>query len=211
MALTVHVYLLPDVKWVTVTGDAEPDFERVAPPLLDSHVASYPVTALPLSAPGVNETFSEPGTTLTAVACVGAPGEPTITEADGADAGPVPRAFVAFAVHVYLFAVVTPVTVNGDTVPVLVRVTPPLLDAHLAVKPVIALPLLAPALNDTFSGPVALVVEPGTALTPVGAPGGLAVTVTGADAPLGVLSPAELTATTRRRYVPGASRTTSER
>jgi len=198
VARTVHVYRLPAVKCATVIGEAVPVFERVAPPLDETHAAVYPVIALPLFAPGVNLTFSEPAATLTAVTCVGAAGAPTIAAADGSLAGPVPRAFVARTVHVYRLPVVKLVTVNGDAVPVFVWVAPPLFDAHLAVNPVIALPLRAPALNDTFSGPVALVVEPGTAFTSVGAPGGLAVTVTDADAPLGALSPAELTATTRR-------------
>ena len=52
-----------------------------------------------------------------------------------------------------------------------VFVTPPLLDVHVAVWLVIALPLLAPIANVTVNGPVAVVVEPDTALTPVGAAG----------------------------------------
>ena len=74
--------------------------------------------------------------------------------------------------------------------------TPPLLDMHVAVWLVIALPLLAPMVNVTVNEPVAAIVAPDTAFTPVGATG-TSVTVTDADAPLGVLSPTEFTATTR--------------
>ena len=50
-------------------------------------------------------------------------------------------------------------------------VTPPLLEVHVAVCPVIALPLLAPRAKVTVSEPVAIVVEPDAALTAVGAAG----------------------------------------
>ena len=56
------------------------------------------------------------------------------------------------------------------------RVVPPLLDVHVAVKPVIGTPLPLPAVNDTFSCP-----EPTfTAAIPVGGDG--APTVTADDA-----------------------------
>jgi hypothetical protein len=41
---------------------------------------------------------ADPGAARTAVG--GAGGDPTITAADGADASPAPRVFVAFTVHV---------------------------------------------------------------------------------------------------------------
>ena len=129
----MHLYLLPAVRWVTLKGDAAPAFVRVAPPLLDLHLAVYPVIARPLLAPALNDTLREPEATLTALRWVGAPGEPTITAADGEDAGPVPRALVALTVHVYLLAVVRCVTVKGDAAPAFVLVAPPLLDLHLAV------------------------------------------------------------------------------
>ena len=63
----------------------------------------------------------------------------------------------------------------------------------------IALPWLAPALNDTTSGPVALVVEPGTALTCLGAPGGVPG-VTLADSADCDPVPTEFTAATLNLY-----------
>ena len=89
--------------------------------------------ALPLLARALNATFSEPEATLTALTRVGAAGAPTITAADRADHGPAPREFVARAVHVYRLPDVRRVTVNGDAAPAFERVTPPLLDSHLAV------------------------------------------------------------------------------
>ena len=69
---------------------------------------------------------------------------------DGADDRPAPRPLVPLTVHVYGLLVVKPVTVNGATMPVFAQVTPPLLDTHVAVSPVIALPLFAPGVNDTL-------------------------------------------------------------
>jgi hypothetical protein len=82
--------------------------------------------------------------------------------------------------------VVTPATVIGaavapECVPVLV--TPPLLDTHVAVWLVIALPLFAPILYVTVNEPVAVVVACDTALTAVGAAGEPTITASdGADA-----------------------------
>jgi hypothetical protein len=91
---------------------------------------------------------------------------------------------VALTVHVYVFAVVTAATVIGAAaaptcVPVLV--TPPLLDVHVAVWLVIALPLSAPIVNVTVNEPVAAAVEFDTAFTPLGGLGASA-TVTELDA-----------------------------
>lgn len=73
------------------------------------------------------------------------------TGADAADGAPTPRALVAVTVHVYVLPVVNPVTVIGLAGPPLEPPTPPLLDTHDAVKPVIPLPLLAPGVNCTLS------------------------------------------------------------
>ena len=70
--------------------------------------------------------------------------------------------------------VVTAATVIGAAAaPVCtpVFVTPPLLDVHVAVWLVIALPLPAPIVKVTVNEPVATVVEPDTAFTAVGAAG----------------------------------------
>ena len=191
----MHVYFFPAVRRFTVKGERLPVLERATPPLPDTHAAVYPVIALPLLAPGRNDTLSEPEATLAASTRVGAPGEPTITAADLTDQDPVPRAFVARTLHVYFLPVVRPDTVNGEPVPVLLLFTPPLLDAHVVAYRVIALPLLAPALNDTTNGPVALVVEPDTAFTRLGAPGAVDG-VTFADSADCAPTPTELTAAT---------------
>jgi hypothetical protein len=82
-------------------------------------------------------------------------------------------------------AVVRPVTVSGLAVPVAVPVTPLLVEVHVTAKLVMALPLLAPAVNDTLSGPVDDEVEPGTAATAAGAAGDPTITAgDGADAML---------------------------
>jgi hypothetical protein len=71
------------------------------------------VIGLPLSEPRVKLTLISPDATWVAVTPVGAAGEPTITDREGADARPVPRALVAVTVQVYVLAVVTPVTTIG--------------------------------------------------------------------------------------------------
>jgi hypothetical protein len=71
--------------------------------------------------------------------------------------------------------------VAPECVPVLV--TPPLLDTHVAVWLVIALPLFAPITNVTVNDPVVVVAEPDTAFTFVGGAGEPTITASdGADA-----------------------------
>jgi hypothetical protein len=131
VALTVHVYALPALRPVTVSGLAAPLLALATPPFDDVHVAAYDETAAPLFAPAVNVTRSAPAATFTAVTPVGAAGEPTITP--GAPAGgPVPREFVAFTVHVYVFAVVTPVTTSGLAAPAFALIAPPFDETHVA-------------------------------------------------------------------------------
>jgi len=57
---------------------------------------------------------------------------------------PVPRLFAARTVQVYVLPAVRPFTVIGLALPTTD------LDPHVTAKPVIAAPLLAPALNDTL-------------------------------------------------------------
>jgi hypothetical protein len=140
----------------------------------------------------VNVTINEPVAVVVepdfATTPVGGAGEPTITAGDAADGRLVPATFVAVTLHVYVFAVVTPLTVIATAVDptcVPVFVTPALLDVHVAVKCVIALPpLFTGATYVTTSEPVAAVVEPDFATTPVGAPGAVGTTneFDGADA-----------------------------
>ena len=83
----------------------------------------------------------------------------------------VPTAFVAVTRHVYTLPAVSRATVMGEREPVAERVVPPLLDVHVTLKNVIALPPVAPAVNVTTA-------EPGVWLTPVivGALGAVAAT-----------------------------------
>jgi hypothetical protein len=100
VAVTVHVYVLPLVRLLTVIGDAGPVLLPGTPPSLDVHDTEYDMIALPLSAGGVNETT----TTWSPRAAEGAAGVPgrvagtTGFEAD--DGGLTPTAFVAVTVHV---------------------------------------------------------------------------------------------------------------
>jgi hypothetical protein len=65
---------------------------------------------------------------------VGAPGGPSVTTgADGADGGPNPALSSARTVHVYVDAAVKFETTIGDADPFFERVTPPLLEMHIAL------------------------------------------------------------------------------
>ena len=61
------------------------------------------MVALPLLTPGAKATDTGPVAVVVdpdvARTAVGAAGDPTTTDADGADAGPVPRALVAVTAH----------------------------------------------------------------------------------------------------------------
>lgn len=90
-----------------------------------------------------------------------------VTDALSAEAGPLPRALWAYTEQRYAFPALSVVTVIGLAVPDFVRVVPPLLELQVTTKDVMALPLLAPAVNDTLIWPDAT----RTAVTPVGALG----------------------------------------
>jgi hypothetical protein len=75
----------------------------VVPPFGDVHVAVKLLMALPLLAPGVKETMTDPVAEAVfdlALTAVAGAGEPTITGADAAEAGLAPRALVCFTRHV---------------------------------------------------------------------------------------------------------------
>ena len=185
------------VIWAAAAPICVPVF--VIPPLLDVQVAVWLMIALPLLAPIVNVTVNEPVGVVVepdlATTFVGAAGEPTITAGDAADAALKPIPLVALTVHVYVLAVVTAATVIGAAVaPVCVPVlsAPPLLDVHVAVKLVIALP---PSLTGAVYVTVNEVEPDDTAFTAVGAPGTFA-TVTAFDAADGAPVPAAFVAVT---------------
>lgn len=167
----MHVYVLPVVAPAIVIGLAVLTPVLVAPPLLDVHVAVKfgDVTAPPLLAPGTNEIFSGPVDVVVdpelRERAVGGAGAPTTTAFDAADIGPVPASLVDATRQEYVFPVVAPLTVIGLAAALPVAVTPPSLDVQVALLSVIGVPLAAPSLNETFSGPIAPAVEPDAALT----------------------------------------------
>lgn len=128
----------------------------------------------------------------TAVTAVGAPGKVRgVTAFDGLLAGPVPAAFVADTVNVYVTPLLSPTIVNGLAVPL--TVAPPGL-AVTEYPVIVAPPLLAGDVNATVACPF-----PPTAITLVGAPG----TVRGVTAPEALLEspvPAALVAVTLKVY-----------
>jgi hypothetical protein len=183
---------LPDVSDPTVIGDVAPDADWVVPPLLDVHVAVKPVIVLPPVVPAVKATTPVrlPGVTLV---IVGAPGAAAATnDAEAADATLLPIALVASAVQVYVFELVSEPTVIGDVAPDADWVVPPSLDVQVSVKPVIVLPLLAPAVNATLAELLARVTE-----VTLGAAGVVAATKD-EDADDDALSPVALVATTEQ-------------
>ena len=91
-----------------MTGPDVADAVRVVPPFVDVQVAAKLVIALPLFAPGVNDTRNEPTAVSTAVTAVGATGEPAITAPDSDDWAPVPAAFTAATRNVYEVPFVNP-------------------------------------------------------------------------------------------------------
>jgi hypothetical protein len=113
----------------------------------------------------------------TAPAFVGATGAPTVTGPDAADGGPVPLAFFATTVNVYVVPLVKPVIVSDVAAELNVRAVCAVVPTNgVTTYPVIADPLsVAGAVHDTTADPF-----PGTPATFVGATG--APTVTDPDA-----------------------------
>jgi hypothetical protein len=126
----------PEVKPVTVIGEALPLAVWVAPPLLETHVTVKLVIGIPPLAPAVKGTVDEVATGCVTVPGVktGALGTVAATKlADAADAGLLPTPLVANTVQVYASPLVSVVTVIGELAPVPVRVVPPLLEVQVAV------------------------------------------------------------------------------
>src|SRR5260221_242033 len=143
---------------------------------------------LPLSAPGVKATVVDALPRVTPVMVGGSGTAAGTTGNEEVDALLVPTPLVAVTVHVYVLPLVSPGTVMGEAVSVLVPVAPPLSELQVAEKLVIALPLLAPAVNATRTD-----VLPRVTLVIVGASGTVAGT-TAADAGEGALVPIALVA-----------------
>src|SRR5689334_14578695 len=127
----------------------------------------------PLFAGGVKATDPDAFPDV-ATPIVGAPGRPGMGTKvfDAADAGPVPTAFVAVTVHVYVLPLSRFDTSTGLAEPVPDLAVPPFDDTHDAVYPVTLLPPL-------FAGPVKATdpdAFPRVATPIVGAPGTVAGT-----------------------------------
>ncbi len=110
VAFTVHVYVLPALKPVTVNGPALAEVVLVTPPILELHVAEYFVIGEPLLFGTPNATRSTPRPTRTARAAVTAAGAPTVTDTDMTDGGPSTSPFSAVTVNVYVTPFVRPDT-----------------------------------------------------------------------------------------------------
>jgi hypothetical protein len=136
VAVIVHVYVLAVVSPGTVIGLTVAELEPAAPPLADVHAAVKFEIALPLFAPAVKLTMSDPvgvvvevGLTFTTV---GAAGDPTIVATEGCDARLEPTAFLAFTLQVYVFAAVRPDNVIGPDAAEPDPATPPSLETQAA-------------------------------------------------------------------------------
>jgi len=118
VATTVNVYEVLFVKPVTQIGPFLP--VPVNPPGLEVTVYNVMI-APPLLEGAVNETIAAASddVALTTVGAFG--GIAGVTDADAADAGPVPTPFVAFTVNVNGVPLVRPVTTSGEPLPEAVK------------------------------------------------------------------------------------------
>jgi hypothetical protein len=127
-----------------VTGDFVPVRDPLTPPSSERQRTRYEVIGL-LCGPALNDTVSGPVALRagpgTARTFTGASGRaPTTKVLDGADAGPLPIAFVPETRQVYVLPFVRPFTVSGDAEPEAFPAVPPLLDVHVAAYEVMLLP-----------------------------------------------------------------------
>jgi hypothetical protein len=114
----VKVYVVPFTRPVTVIGEEPP--VAVNPPVFE--VTVYPVMTEPPSLTGAVKVIVASPLPATAETLVGAPGTVTgTTELLDADAAPVPTAFVAVTVKVYVVPFTSPVTISGEEPPVAVK------------------------------------------------------------------------------------------
>jgi hypothetical protein len=158
VAVTVQVTGVPLVRPLTTMG------EEVPPPLCVPQVAVKPVIPDPLSAPAVKaiEILPLPRVAVPIVGAEGTPAGVTLFEAD--EAALEPTALVAVTVQVTGLPLVRPFTTMGEFDPLA------LCAPQVAVKLVIAEPLLAPAVKATETLPSPRVAVPivGGAGTPAG-------------------------------------------
>jgi hypothetical protein len=188
VAVTVNVYEVPFVSPSTVIALHGAMHVPVMPP--GEEVAVYEVIAAPPSLAGAVKSTVACALPGDAMPIVGAPGTVAgVAPFDAADAGPVPIAFVAVTLNVYVVPFTRPVTsidVQGAVqVPVIVP------GEDVAVYDVIAEP---PSLAGAVKVTVACAL-PAVAVPIVGAPG-TSNGVTLLEAAEEALAPAEFTATT---------------
>lgn len=114
VAVTVHVYVAPDVREGTTTGDPLPVLVPVTPPLAEVQVAVKIVTGKPdTAAPGVNATETLVELAAVAGPIVGTAGAPLVavgvTGVETLLAGDSPTSLTALTVAVYAVPFVNPV------------------------------------------------------------------------------------------------------
>ena len=140
---------MPLVSEATVIGDVAFDADWVVPPSLDTQVAVKPVIVLAPSLLAENDTTAELLPPVTPVMLGAAGGDTARIELEALEAALSPVALVATTVQVYVLPLVSEPTVMGEVALDADRVVPPSLDAHVVVKPVMALPPLPFAVNAT--------------------------------------------------------------
>jgi hypothetical protein len=131
VAVTLHEYCTPLVRFMTVMGLAEPLTVRVVCPVAP-HVTVYDAIAEPPFDAGAVKAIVACPLPAVAVPIVGASGACAGVTFALADAMELPRAFVATALQAYCVAFVSPLTVIGLVVAVALTPAPPV-GVHVAV------------------------------------------------------------------------------
>ena len=115
---------MPGTSPVTTQASGPEDQVQVLPPGVA--VTVYPVIGEPPFEAGADHDTSTAALPATAVGAIGAVGDPIgVTDAEGAEAAPVPTAFAAFTVKVYACPLVSPDTVHVSGPEDHVQVLPP--------------------------------------------------------------------------------------
>ena len=161
LAATLNVYVVPFVSPVTVCEVAvELNVRAVCATVPTYGVTTYAVIADPLSRRRRPRHRPPTRSPAPPAAPVGAAGAPTVTAPDATDCGPVPLAFLAATLNVYVVPFVSPVIVCDVAVELNVRAGCTMNPMYgVTTYPVIAEPLFAGAVHDTTADPF-----PGTAV-----------------------------------------------
>lgn len=124
VAVTEQLYAVSLVRPVTLIGLAVPVPVRVAPPPMQDTVKEV-IGEPPLAAGAVKAIDALPLPTVPAP-MTGAPGTPRGAALTLPEAVPAPNELVATTEQLYAVPLVSPVTVIGLIVPLLLRLVPPL-------------------------------------------------------------------------------------